>query len=176
MASVKKYNLAGVNANVELGKAGPHIVGSAGAVTFETNAGSNASIEIADGTIATHAVTKGQLDSSLDYKIKLLSQTVNYNDGNVSLGTALANTQIHSVVIDPSTTWTSANSSTNITVGDDGDVDRLFAVFDYDVQTKDETDYKYTANTELKVYVTQGAAGAGTAKVTVTYTSPGLIS
>jgi hypothetical protein len=175
MASVKKYNLAGVNANVELGKQGPHIVGSASNVRFEDNAGNLSVIAIGDAVNSEQAVTKSQLDTSTIYKLKLSSTTVNYTDGNVSLGTMPANGYVHYVIVDPTSTWTDASANTNITVGDSSDTDRLFASFDPEVQSKDETDYKYSADTELFAYVAPATASAGTAKITVCYTAAGTL-
>ena len=37
MATVKKYNLAGVGANVELGKQGSYLAGNASAIGFYTS-------------------------------------------------------------------------------------------------------------------------------------------
>lgn len=168
---MKQYNLGGLGANVELGKGGPKIVGSnSSSVAFNDASGNAVVVAVAEGTEPSHAVQKQQLDASIRQKISKKTITVNYNDSTVSIGTAEANTYIHKVVAESATTWTGADSSTNITVGDSGDVDRLFSVFDPDVQTTDETDHKYSSQTEINVYVTQGGARAGTAKVTIWYT------
>ena len=63
----------------------------------------------------------------------------------------------------------SSNASTNITVGDSGDVDRLFTGFDPTVQTKSTPKHKYTSSTTVNAIVTQGAAVNGNAVVTVYY-------
>ena len=167
--SVKNYGIAGVAANIELGKAGKKIVGSSGKVSLQHANASVSPAEVANGTSASHAVTKAQLDVIEDPKVQFLKSTVNYNSGNVTIGTTNSNTIIHSVSITKGTNWTDANDTTNITVGDDSDVDRLFATFDPDAQTVDQTNYTYTSATTLKAYVTQGGASAGTATVVVFY-------
>ena len=168
---MKQYNLGGLGANVELGKGGPKIVGSdSSAVAFNDASGNAVVVAVAEGTESSHAVQKQQLDSRLGQKISNKTVTVNYNDSTVAIGTAEANAYIHKVVVESATTWTGADSSTNITVGDSGDVDRLFSAFDPDVQTTDETDHKYSSQTAINAYVTQGGASAGTAKVVVWYT------
>jgi len=169
--SVKNYGLAGVAANVELGKQGAQIIGSDSSQIAFLDKDSNAEeLAIAEGTDATHGVTKSQLETLGTAKFASIVTTVNYNSGNVTIGTASANTVIHSVVIEKGVgNWTGADSTTNITVGDDNDVDRLFATFDPTVQSVDETNYTYTSSETLKAYVTQGGASAGTASVTVWY-------
>lgn len=169
--SVKNYGLAGVAANVELGKQGAQIIGSdSSQIAFLDKDGNAEELAIAEGTDATHGVTKNQLDSISINKFSSIVTTVNYNSGNVTLGNVSANTTIHSVVIEKGVgNWTGADSTTNITVGDDSDVDRLFASFDPTVQTVDETNYVYSSQETLKAYVTQGGASAGTASVTVWY-------
>ena len=66
MATVKKYNLAGVGANVELGKQGSYIAGNASAIGFYTSGDALQKIAIANATVSTQAVTKAQLDSTKD--------------------------------------------------------------------------------------------------------------
>jgi hypothetical protein len=81
-----------------------------------------------------------------------------------------ANTTVHTVVVESTTgTWTDENSSTEVTVGDDSDVDRLFAGFDSSAQVKVDSKHKYTSDTEVKIYVTQGGASSGTGTVTIWY-------
>ena len=168
--SVKNYGLAGLKANVELGKQGPQIIGSDSSVVSLKDKDGNAIVAaVAVGTDATHAVQKSQLTEITDPKLQYKKTTVTYNGGNVAIGTAAANTYIHSVTVEKTSNWTSHNATTDITVGDVGDVDRLFADWDPDTQTTDQTDYKYTASTQLNAYVTQGGASAGTAVVTVLY-------
>lgn len=168
--SVKQYNLAGVAANVELGKQGPVIVGSNSGVISLTDKNGNLTVAaIAEGTLASHAVTLAQFNSSGGQRLKYIKTSVNYNSGNVTVGTATANTYIHSVTVDATSTWTGANSNTNITVGDSGNTSRLFGGFDPGMQTSDESDYEYSSSTAVVAYVTQGGASAGAANVTIWY-------
>ena len=168
--SVKNYGITGVGSTVELGKKGNKIVGTSAKVSLTENDGTTLlRANIADGTLAEHAVTKSQLDTISGQTVTMFTATVNYNSGNVSLGNLQANGYIHSVTVEKSTNWTDADSATNITVGDDSDTDRLFVSFDPTAQVTDETDYKYTADTEIKAYVNAGGASAGTAKIAILY-------
>lgn len=167
--SVKNYGISGVSSTVELGKNGKKIVGSSGKVTLQHANASVSPAEVANGTSASHAVTKAQLDLIEDPKVQFLTSTVNYNSGNVTIGTTNSNTVIHSVSITKGDNWTDADGTTNITVGDDSDVDRLFTSFDSDSQIIDETNHKYNSATAIKAYVTQGGASAGTATVAILY-------
>lgn len=176
MATVKQYNIAGIGATVELGKGGPKIDDKGNKVSLLNSSSVELNVAIANGSSASHAVTKNQLDSASNYKIRSTSTTVNYNDSNVSLGTIPANGYVHYVIVDPVNAWADTTVDTNITVGDAADNDRLFANFDPEVQSKDETDYKYSAQTELFAYVTQATASRGSAKVTVWYSAPGDIA
>ena len=67
MADIKKYNLEGVGANVELGKQGSYISGTSDAVSFFNNTDALQKVSIADATLAGHAITKGQLDCYKQY-------------------------------------------------------------------------------------------------------------
>ena len=126
--AVKNYGLAGVSANVELGKQGAIIDASDSAIiSLKDKDGALEEIRIANGTVSSHAVTKAQLDATGSQKLQYHSQTVSYNSGTVSLGTWAANSTIHSVVIEKGAgNWTNNSSSTEITVGDSSDNDRLF--------------------------------------------------
>ena len=169
--SVKNYGLAGVNANVELGKQGAKIIGSdSSQISFQDKDGNASVIAIADGTDASHGVTKNQYDGIVLPKLSYNKSAIAYNSGNVTVGTASANTTIHSVVVESGVgNWTGANGTTEVTVGDDSDVDRLYSGFDSTVQTKQEPKHKYTSDTDVKIYVTQGGASAGTGTVTIWY-------
>jgi hypothetical protein len=169
--SVKNYGVAGVGANVQLGKGGVTIVGSnSDQISFVNTSDAAVNINIADGTDATHAATKGQLDSISEPKLQYSETSVNYNSGTVSIGTTSSNTFIHAVVVEKGAgNWTDANSSTDITVGDAGDNARLFGGFDPTAQCKSEPKYHYTGATALSAYVTQGGATAGTATVRIWY-------
>ena len=169
--SVKNYGLAGLNANVELGKQGAKIIGSdSSQIAFQDKDGNASVIAIAEGTDASHGVTKNQFDNIVIPKLSYNKSSIAYNSGNVSVGTMSANTTVHTVVVESNTgTWTDENSSTEVTVGDDSDVDRFYSGFDSSVQTKQEPKYKYTSDTDVKIYVTQGGASAGSGTVTIWY-------
>jgi len=174
---MKQYNLGGLGANVELGKSGPSIVGSDSSQVTLNNASGNLTLaRVAEGTDADHAVQKQQLDGQQSQKIQFFKTTVNHNGGNVSLGTAPANTSILSVTVERVAAWTGYDSTSEITVGDVGDIDRLFSDFDPDGgQLIEQCNYQYSADTTLNAYVTSGSASAGTATIVIKYTSPGKI-
>ena len=93
--SVKNYGLAGLNANVELGKQGAKIIGSdSSQIAFQDKDGNASVIAIAEGTDATHGVTKNQLDATVLSKLYTTSVTVNYNDTNVVIGKLSGNTMV----------------------------------------------------------------------------------
>ncbi len=168
--SVKNYGIAGVGANVEIGKGGPIIVGSdSSQIKFTDKDGAIEQAFVGAGSEASHGVTKAQLDTIEEPKLQYKKTTVAFDSGTTALGTADTNTTIHEVVVEKDATWTSANSVTALTVGDSGDVDRLFAEFDVTVQTKSTPKYKYTSSTVVNAIVTQGGAVAGDAVVTVFY-------
>lgn len=173
--SVKNYGLAGVSANVELGKQGAQIIGNdSSVISLQDKDGGAEVAAIANGTASSHAVNKAQLDDATGQKIQYKKTSVSYNSGTVAIGTTDSNTRIHAVVVESATTWTNANAVTEVTVGDSGDVDRLFGSFDVSTQTRTAPNVLYSSATTLNAYVTQGGASAGTATVTVIYS--GVIS
>ena len=104
-----------------------------GIISLKDKDGALEEIAIANGTASSHAVTKAQLDASASQKLSYISTTVTYNGGNVSIGTAAANTTVQKIVVEKgSGNWTGHNDTTEITVGDNSDIDRLFAGFDPD--------------------------------------------
>ena len=168
--SVKQYNLAGVAANVELGKQGPVIDSSnASVIAFKNKNGNASVIAIAEGTDLTHGVTLNQLDGISLNALSYITTTVNYNSGNVVVGNVSANTFIHSVNVDSSIAWTDTDANTEITVGDTGSATILFSDFDISSQSTFDTKYKYTSGSTISIFVTQGNASAGAAKVTIWY-------
>ena len=167
---VKSYNIDGVAANVQFGSQGPSFIGSdSSKIRLEDNTGNLAEAKIGNATIGSHAVTLQQLRTQSQSKLRNDQFLVAYNGGNVNLANAQPNTWITSVVVEASNVWTSADSNTAITVGDSGNSSRLFSGFDVDAQSIDETDYKYTSETTITAFVTQGAASAGNAIVTIWY-------
>ena len=170
--SVKNYGIAGAGATIELGKQGAVIdATNSSLISFKDKDGALNKLHIANGTANSHAVTKAQLDVSSSQKLSYISATVNYDGGTTSLGTAAANTTIQKVAVEKGTgNWTGHNDTTEITVGDDADNDRLFFGFDPDGgQFIFDNDHTYASSTALLVYITQGGASAGTATVKVFY-------
>tara|TARA_B100000963_G_scaffold340300_1_gene338828 strand:- start:3068 stop:3598 length:531 start_codon:yes stop_codon:yes gene_type:complete len=168
--SVKNYGIAGVSANVQLGKGGVKVVGSnSDQVSFVNTSDALVNVNLANGSAATHAVTKAQLDLIEAPKLQYIDTTVSYDSGTTAIGTTDSNTIIHMVVVEKDASWTNANNTTEITVGDGSDNDRLFAGFDPTIQVKFETKHKYESATALSIFVTQGGASAGTAVVRVWY-------
>ena len=168
--SVKNYGIAGASQTVELGKQGAVIDASdSSVITLKDKDGAVESIAIGQGTDATHGVTKAQLDGATSQKLQYKKQTVSYNSGTVSIGTAAANTRVQSVVVEKGAgNWTSANATTEIVVGDAGDTDRLFSGFEpANGQEKEDADHLYESETAISAIVTQGGASAGTADVYV---------
>ena len=168
--SVKQYNLAGVAANVELGKQGPIIVGSNSSVISFTDKNGNASvIAVAQGTDPTHAVTLPQLDVLTATKLSYITTSVDYNSGNVTVGNINANTYVLAVSVEKTSTWTGADSNTEITVGDSVSATSLFTGFDVQSQVTVDLRKLYNSADTISITVTQGAASAGRAKVTIWY-------
>ena len=170
--SVKNYGIAGVGANVELGKQGAKIVGSdSSQISFQDKDGNATVIAVATGTDATHGVSKEQFENATNKRVQSITETVTYNGGNQFLFTVPANTTILSTMIEKTSgNWTGYNSTTEITVGDAGDNSRLYGLgFTPDSsQQQDDTNHKYTAETDLYAYVTQGGASAGSATIRIT--------
>jgi len=170
--SVKNYGIAGAGQTIELGKQGAVIDATNSAIiSLKDKDGNLEEVMIGNGTASSHAVTKGQLDDSSSQKLKYLTATVNYDGVESTLGTAAANTTIQKVVVEKGTgNWTGHNDTTEITVGDAADNDRLFHGFDPDGgQFIFDNDHTYASSTALLVYITQGGASAGTATVKVFY-------
>ena len=172
--SVKNYGLAGVSSNIELGKEyKTKIVGSNTEFIALHDGSDNLNrANIAEGTNADHAVTKGQLEAmNLN---RVFSNVVTYDSSTTNMIVVPANTTVLSVSVEALTNWSGANSVTNITVGDSADPDRLFTTFDPTAVVVDETNHFYENQTTLRTTVTQGSATAGTAKVIVLYAGGSL--
>lgn len=170
--SVKNYGIAGVSANVELGKGGPRVISNSDDISLFANADTLARANIAAGTDDAHAVTKAQMDEATGSRVQNITETVTYDGGNQFLFTVPANTTILSTMIERTTgNWTGYNSTTDISVGDAGDNARLYGVgFEPDgSQQIDESNHKYTAETDLYAYVTQGGASSGSATIRIMF-------
>ena len=174
---MKQYNLKGVASSVELGKQGPKVVGSANSVAIQDKDGNAETMIMAQGTDAEHAVTLAQLESETGFRVMTVNETVTYDGGNQYLFTAKANTTILGAMIEKTSgNWADYDSATNISVGDASVNTRLFGVgWEPDgSQMHDNNLHKYTADTDIYAYVTQGNATAGGARIRVKHTGPDL--
>jgi hypothetical protein len=180
MAAVKKYNLAGLNANVELGKQGSYIAGNANAIGFYTSAGALQKIAIANATVGTEAVTKAQLDAMSGDIVQHITVDVDYDSGSANLATVAAGSRILSVTVDIPGAWggTADNTTTFIEVGDSSNGARFIRAQDVDVlkvgQYHSQFQYEYTGEGTLTYSVTQGSATSGTATISVVLASDNL--
>jgi hypothetical protein len=176
MATVKKYNLAGVSTNLELGKQGSYITGNSSAIGFYTSGDALQKIAIADATAATGAVTKAQLDATTNDLVQHITLDVDYDTaGSSNIATIAAGSRIISVTVDVPSAWTSGGAGDFVEVGDTSNGARFIRAGDMDVtkvgQYHSQYQYEYTAESVLTAEVTNGAASAGTATVSVVLAS-----
>lgn len=176
MATVKKYNLAGLNANVELGKQGSYITGSANTIGFYANGGSLQKLEIANATTSTQAVTKAQLDATSADLIQHITVDVDYNSGSANIANISSGSRIFSVTVDIPSAWTAPNNTgTYIEVGDTSNGSRFIRAGDADIlkvgQYHSQYQYEYTADAVLSYDITQGSASAGNATISIVLAS-----
>ena len=170
--SVKNYGIAGVSTTLQLGKQGAVIdASSSSVISLKDKDGALEKVALGNGTASSHAVSKAQLDASGSQKLSYKQSTVAYNSGSTALGTASANTTIQKIVVEKTAgNWTSADSSTEIVIGDPGDTDRLFAGFEpTGGQHVWDADHVYSADTVISSIVTAGGASAGSALITIYY-------
>jgi hypothetical protein len=181
MPTVKKYNLAGLNANVELGKQGSYIAGNASAIGFYTSAGALQKIAIANATVGTEAVTKAQLDEASGELVQHITVDVDYDSGSANLASIAAGSRILSVTVDIPGAWggTLNNTTTFIEVGDTSNGSRFIRAQDADVlkvgQYHSQYQYEYTSAGTLKYTVTQGTATSGSATISVVLASDAVV-
>jgi hypothetical protein len=176
MATVKKYNLAGVSTSLELGKQGSYITGNADAIGFYTSGDALQKIAIANATASTEAVTKAQLDALAGDLVQHVTLDVDYNDtGASNIATIAAGSRILSVTVDIPSAWTSGGAGDYVEVGDTSNGSRFIRSGDVDVtkvgQYHSQYQYEYSAESVLTAEVTNGAASAGTATVSVVLAS-----
>ena len=174
---IKKYNLAGLSANVELGKQGSYIAGNATAIGFYTSAGALQKIAIANATASNHAITKAQLDAVASDLIQHITVDVDYDSGTANLASIASGSRILSVTVDIPGAWggTADNTTTFIEVGDASNGSRFIRAQDVDVlkvgQYHSQYQYEYASAGTLKYTVTQGSASSGTATISVVLAS-----
>ena len=176
MATVKKYHLAGVSTSLELGKQGSYISGNSSAIGFYTSGDALQKIAIANATVATQAVTKAQLDETQEGLVQHITLDVDYNDSGASnIATVAAGSRILSVTVDIPTAWASGGAGDFVEVGDTSNGSRFIRSGDVDVskagQYHSQYQYEYVSSGVLTAEVTNGAASAGTATVSVVLAS-----
>ena len=172
MATVKKYNLAGVSTSLELGKQGSYISGNSSAIGFYTSGDALQKIAIADATASTQAVTKAQLDATSADLVQHVTLDIDYDTaGSSNIATIAAGSRIISVTVDVPSAWTSGGAGDFVEVGDTSNGARFIRSGDMDVtkvgQYHSQYQYEYTSESVLTAEVTNGAASAGTATVSV---------
>ena len=166
--SVKGYNIAGVSANIQLGKeVDTKIITNVDSFELRDRDDQLNRAAIGDATHLQHAVTKGQLDSININRV--FSNIVHFDSSVTNMIVIPANTTVLSVSIESIGNWPNATANTNIIVGDAADPDRLFAQFDPTVCSVDETNHYYANQTTLRSTVTSGGATAGTARIIILY-------
>jgi hypothetical protein len=176
MATVKKYNLAGVGANVELGKQGSYISGNASSIGFYTSGDALQKIAIANATASDHAVTKAQLDDIASDLIQHITVDVDYNSGSANIATIASGSRILSVTVDVPGIWGSADTTTSyIEVGDTSNGSRFIRATDVDVtkigQYHSQYQYEYSAESVMSYEVTTGNATSGSATISIVLAS-----
>ena len=176
MATVKKYNLAGVSTSLELGKQGSYISGNSSAIGFYTSGDALQKIAIANATVATQAVTKAQLDATSADLVQHITLDVDYNDSGASnIATIAAGSRIISVTVDIPSAWSSGGAGDFVEVGDTSNGSRYIRAGDVDVtkvgQYHSQYQFEYASEGVLTAEVTNGAASAGTATVSVVLAS-----
>ena len=174
MASVKKYNLAGVAANVELGKKGSYIAGTANSIGFYTSGDALQKLSIANATASTQAVTKAQLDELSQDLLQHITVDVDFDSGTGALATVAAGSRIISVTVDIPAAWSGEgidNTTSYIEVGDGDNGSRFIRSQDVDVlkvgQYHSQFQHEYASETELSYNVTQGSASSGSATISI---------
>jgi hypothetical protein len=173
MASVKKYNLAGVAANVELGKKGSYIAGNADAIGFYTSGGALQKLAIANAILSDQAVTKAQLDELAGDLLQHITVDVDYDSGTGALATVAPGSRVISVTVDIPEAWTGTTDNTTsfIEVGDTDNGSRFIRAKDVDVlragQYQSQFQFEYIEGGNLTYSVTQGSATGGGATISV---------
>ena len=184
MADINNFALKGIANLVQFGKRGLKLLTNTtdNEFTFTDNDGSTlVEVKGADATQATAFFTKGQFDSATQTIAQFVSTELAYNSGTTTLFEAPANSMIYSIHVDVGSPWVSADDTTTIIVGDDGDTDRHFGTGDADMtqtfQFQSTHQHLYTSATDVKATVAAGSASNGTAVVTaVVITQAGIQS
>jgi len=171
MAKVKRYNLAGLAANVELGKQGSYIAANANVIGFYTS--SDVLQQIANATLSTHAVTKAQMEAETQDLVQHVSVPFNYNSANSNIANISPGARVISVTVDIPSAWggTGDNTTSFIEVGDTNNSSRFIRAQDVDVlkaaQYHSQFQYEYSSGGVIRLTVHTGAATSGTGVVSV---------
>lgn len=179
--AIKKYNVDGVSANVELGKKGSYISGNADAVSFFTVDDDLQKVSVANATSATHAVTKAQLDSVASDLVQHITYDFDYNSGSSNIASISAGSRIIGVTVDIPTAWagTANNQSTYVEIGDSTNSSRFIRAKDVDVlvagQYHSQYQYEYSGAETLTINVVQGSASGGSGTISILLSS-GIIT
>ena len=180
MADIKKYNLKGVGANVELGKQGSYISGTGDAVSFFNNTDALQKVSIANATLDGHAVTKAQLDDVSSDLIQHFTTEFDYTTTSVNLANVSSGSRVIGVTVDIPTAWTASdNAATYVEVGDSNNQSRFIRTGDVDVliagQYHSQYQFEYDSADTLELNVTAGDATAGVGTVSL-IVSNGIIT
>ena len=173
MADINNFGLKGLGSLVQFGKRGLKLLTNTtdNEFSFTDNDGSTlVEVKGADATQSTAFFKKGQFDSATQTIAQYVSTELAYNSGTTTLFEAPANSMIYSIHVDIGSPWVSADDTTTIIVGDDGDTDRHFGTGDADMtqtfQFQSTHQHIYTSATNVKATVAAGSASNGTAVVT----------
>jgi hypothetical protein len=173
MADINNFGLKGIANLVTFGKRGLKLLTdtSANEFTFTDNDGSTlVEVKGADASQATAFFTKGQFDAATQTVAQYVSTEVSYNTGTTTLFEAPADSMIYSISVDVGSPWVSADDTTTIIIGDDGDTDRHFGTGDADMtqtfQFQSSHQHIYSSATNVKATIAAGSASSGVATVT----------
>ena len=125
--------------------------------------------------------TKGVGSSTSANGLVFATANVAYDGGTTNLYHVNNAVRASAVIVEVDTAWTNANDTTAITVGQSDDKDLLFKATDIDLRVAGQyrSDFHYiwpsTSDVQLVAEVIQGAATAGTARVSIEIETRGEI-
>ena len=165
----RKSNLAAVYADTDINEGDIIEVGDAGDGEYAVY------IARQNNPTSTGQLTLISTRDSSGGDSATLSANVTYDGGNVTLGNVSATSKAISVMVEVTTAFDGSGAS--LTVGDDGDVNRLMSNAYVDIRATGtyvtNPSYIYTdlvdANNTIKVYVVSGGSSSGAATVSLQY-------
>ena len=165
----RKSNLAAVYADTDINEGDIIEVGDAGDGEYAVY------IARQNNPTATGHLTLISTRDSSGGDSATLSANVTYDGGNVTLGNVSATSKAISVMVEVTTAFDGSGAS--LTVGDDGDVNRLMSNAYVDIRATGtyvtNPSYIYSdlvdANNTIKVYVVSGGSSSGAATVSLQY-------